>query len=123
MSLSCHGLSPLPMGGLWNFIPQMAQVDRLFLLNRPIVQAAFQVMKGKLKFNICDIASSHHLNNAIPKSQILAAIPPFLSYSCCFWGHHLKEVFATGATCETSKDGTALTLLDVESFMKDQLLF
>ena len=34
MSLSCHGLSPLPMGGLWNFIPRMAWVDHQFLLNR-----------------------------------------------------------------------------------------
>ena len=34
MSLSCHGPSPLPMGGLWNFIPWMAQVDCRFLLNR-----------------------------------------------------------------------------------------
>ena len=34
MSLSCHGPSLLPTGGLWNFIPQMAWVDRQFLLNR-----------------------------------------------------------------------------------------
>ena len=33
-SLSCHGPSPLLTGGLWNFIPWMAQVDHWFLLNR-----------------------------------------------------------------------------------------
>jgi len=91
--------------------------------HKSIVQAAFQVMKNKLKFNICHIGSSHYYNDVIPKSDIMAAIPPFLSYSCSFWGHHLKEVSAIGATCETSKDDTALPLLDVKSFMEDQFLF
>jgi hypothetical protein len=57
-----------------------------------MTERCFQIMKRELKFNICELATSHKLNDEIPglDDQVKSFISPPLQYSCCFWGDHLK---------------------------------
>jgi hypothetical protein len=79
-----------------------------------LTKACLQVMKIHLKFNICDLKSSHFRNEANPNlpAHIKERIPPHLSYSCRFWASHLAE---TGFTPEM------FNLL--KYFMDQQFLF
>jgi hypothetical protein len=49
--------------------------------------------EATLRFDICQLESSHALNDDIPHgaSRIAEAIPPHLSYPCRFWADHLRE--------------------------------
>ncbi|KIM74988.1 hypothetical protein PILCRDRAFT_79445 [Piloderma croceum F 1598] len=82
------------------------------------VTACFQIMKAGLKFNICDLATSHLLNDSVTNlpQQIAAKISRPLLYSCSFWGSHL-----TDATIDLA--GHAALLNMVKDFLHVQLLF
>jgi TorA maturation chaperone TorD len=48
-------------------------------------------MQECLRFNICDLQTSHLANADVPdlSSRIQQAIPDHLSYACLFWADHL----------------------------------
>jgi hypothetical protein len=58
--------------------------------NRIMVLACLQLMKSSLRFNICNIETSHIRNDDINLAErIEKCIPPHLSYACTFWAEHL----------------------------------
>lgn len=59
--------------------------------NRKLTLSCLQTMKKHLRFNICDLKSSHVRNSEIPglDSKIEECIPLHISYSCRFWTSHL----------------------------------
>ena len=56
--------------------------------------ACLRIMNTELRFNMCNLASSHTPNANITdlSERVEAAIPLSLSYPCRFWGHHLRHV-------------------------------
>ena len=59
-----------------------------------LAYATLRTMQTMLHFNICDIETSHCLNNEVPDldNRIEAFIPSVLSYACRFWADHLVQV-------------------------------
>ncbi|KAF7985609.1 hypothetical protein HWV62_3921 [Athelia sp. TMB] len=51
-----------------------------------------RIMNSQLRFNICNLESSHIPNADIPNLvvRVEAAVPRDLSYACLFLGHHLR---------------------------------
>jgi hypothetical protein len=51
-------------------------------------------MLDNLKFNICELESSHLANSDVPdlESRIAEHISPTLSYACIYWDDHLEHV-------------------------------
>jgi hypothetical protein len=74
----------------------------------------FQIMKAKLKFNICDLDTSYISNDNVHdlNARVQDHIPIYLSYACRFWADHLQET-----------KFTPMALLDVDDFLSHQLLF
>ncbi|KIM21458.1 hypothetical protein M408DRAFT_80517, partial [Serendipita vermifera MAFF 305830] len=71
-----------------------------FLINlhqqkRYMTLGCFRIMKWHLRFNICDIKSSHKRNNDVAglERRIKERIPPHLAYSCHYWANHLPAAF------------------------------
>jgi hypothetical protein len=62
--------------------------------NWHLASACFRLMKDNLKFNICDLETSHLRNDDIPDlpARIQRSIPTHLSYACCFAVQHLREM-------------------------------
>jgi hypothetical protein len=83
-----------------------------------VAQRCFQIMKMELKFNICELATSHIFNNEILDldDQVEKFISPPLQYSCCFWGDHLKECVNADETFELLQDG-------IQHFLDSKLLY
>ena len=59
-----------------------------------LAYATLRTMQTMLHFNICEIETSHCLNNEVPDldNRIKAFIPSALSYACRFWADHLGHV-------------------------------
>jgi hypothetical protein len=59
---------------------------------RDLAVASLQVMKEGLRFNICSLESSYLPNPVIPglEKRVKKSIPADLSYSCRFWGTHVR---------------------------------
>ncbi|KAF7967813.1 hypothetical protein HWV62_32971 [Athelia sp. TMB] len=55
--------------------------------------ACLRVMNTQSRFNMCNLESSHIPNANIKDlaERVKTVIPPSLSYSCRFWGHHLRQ--------------------------------
>lgn len=53
--------------------------------------ACLRIMKSGLRFNICDLETSHLLNDEVSdlSSRVEKNIPSYLSYVCRFWAFHL----------------------------------
>jgi energy-coupling factor transporter ATP-binding protein EcfA2 len=53
-----------------------------------------QTMQTELKFNICDLPTSHLKNAEMPGlgQKLDTCIPVYLRYCCCFWADHLAAV-------------------------------
>jgi hypothetical protein len=53
--------------------------------------ASMRIMKTELRFNICNLKTSHVRNVDVSDltTRVKLAISPHLSYSCCFWADHL----------------------------------
>jgi hypothetical protein len=62
--------------------------------NQQLVQACLHVMKSDLRFNICNIPSSHYRNEVVPdiSERVEKYISPHLSYSCRFFADHLRDI-------------------------------
>jgi NACHT domain len=59
-----------------------------------LAHSCLTMMFDDLKFNICNLESSHLANSDVPdlKSRIAKYIPPALSYACIYWDDHLLGV-------------------------------
>ncbi|KZP27946.1 WD40 repeat-like protein [Athelia psychrophila] len=66
-------------------------VDPMHLENR-FALACLGVMKAELRFNICDLPTSHVRNTDVPDmpDRVGRFIPPHLLYACRFLGTHLE---------------------------------
>jgi len=55
---------------------------------------SLRVMRAGLRFNICSLESSYLPNSAIPdlEQRVKESVPPELSYSCRFWGAHVRTI-------------------------------
>jgi len=62
--------------------------------HRHLASATLRIMHQTLRFNICELETSHHLNSEVQdlSKRIEEHIPPVLSYSCRFWVEHLSMV-------------------------------
>ena len=75
--------------------------------------ACLNIMKEGLRFNICQLGTSHLRNDDLNLTDRLkTAIPSHLSYACTFWTEHLQS-----ATAEVD------TLSEVREFMQIRLLY
>jgi hypothetical protein len=82
--------------------------------HQSLAVACFWIMKVELKFNICQLKTSHLSNDDVPGIQayIQNCIGTHLSYACCFWADHLQEtVFEPDI------------LLSLENLLHHQLLY
>ena len=77
--VSCEGMP-------WYVDPSM---QRTYIASK-----CLERMGDLLKHNICDIPSSFALNADVPDidNRVTTCIPPFLTYICCNWVHHLRDV-------------------------------
>jgi len=81
-------------------------------------------MKAGLHFNICSLESSYLSNSAIPdlEQRVKESIPPELSYSCRFWGTHVRTIAFDLSLAKEVKafldDERLLFWLEVLSLMK-----
>ncbi|KAF7987113.1 hypothetical protein HWV62_309 [Athelia sp. TMB] len=62
--------------------------------NLALARACLRIMNAQLRFNMCNLESSHIPNADIEdlSERVETAIPLSLSYPCRFWGHHLQHV-------------------------------
>jgi hypothetical protein len=76
--------------------------------------SSLNIMKTKLKFNICDLETSYIFNDKVPnlKLAVETDIPVDLSYSCHFWGYHVKDA-----------PFNEILLQEIKSFLKEYLLY
>ncbi|KDR82347.1 hypothetical protein GALMADRAFT_1346725, partial [Galerina marginata CBS 339.88] len=61
--------------------------------NDVLATCCFDLMKDKLKFNICKLESSFVFDRDVLdlQDQIKKSIPSALSYACQYWGEHLRQ--------------------------------
>ncbi|KAG9113861.1 hypothetical protein FRC07_007722, partial [Ceratobasidium sp. 392] len=59
--------------------------------NALLARCCLETMSKELRFNICDLETSHLLNCNVPNlsTRIQGVISPHLSYSCVYWTSHL----------------------------------
>jgi len=75
--------------------------------------ACLQIMKEDLRFNICELETSHVRNDDLNLTDRLKkAIPSHLSYACTFWAEHIQST-----TVEVD------ILSEVREFMEIRLLY
>jgi hypothetical protein len=86
--------------------------------------ACFRVMKKELRFNICDLETSHRFNDDVPDmaERVAVAIPSHLSYACCYWYSHLQVASYTDSLLTSVRDFVATSFLywlEVLSLIKE----
>jgi len=83
--------------------------------NRQLASATLRTMHQTLRFNICELETSHCLNSEVLNlsKRIEKHIPPVLSYACRFWAEHLSMV--------SEIDAELFTCLC--AFMEEKFLF
>jgi hypothetical protein len=86
--------------------------------SQELVTACFRLMKVGLKFNICDLESSHLLNDDVKDlpQRIGTKINMTLLYSCRFWVAHLLDV-------PIDPSGHESLIKEVKDFLHVRLLF
>ncbi|KAG8709400.1 hypothetical protein FRC08_018365 [Ceratobasidium sp. 394] len=59
--------------------------------NTILAECCLETMTSELRFNICDLETSHLLNRDVPglEARVRDAIGPHLDYSCVYWSGHL----------------------------------
>src|SRR3984957_11986164 len=81
--------------------------------NQIMTLACLKIMKQRLRFNICELETSHIHNDKLDLTDRLKkAIPNLLSYACTFWAEHLQ-----------STPVEVDTLNEVREFMRIRLLY
>ena len=76
----------------------------------------FRLMKDGLKFNICDLKTSHVFNRSLPKEMAETYIPTALKYACHYWAAHLLDT-------KIDQDCPDSLMNEVEEFFLIRLLF
>lgn len=73
---------------------------------RSLTLTCLRIMKAELRFNICQLETSHLCNDDVPDlaSRIDAVIGKHLSYSCRFWADHLQAISFDDVILEEIKD-------------------
>jgi hypothetical protein len=91
--------------------------DRRFFIDpstqrRNLILACLRLMNQGLKFNICDLETSHRRNDDIEDLtfRIERSIPTHLLYSCRFWAEHLGD-------SPDAKHGQSVLLKEIEKFL------
>ncbi|KZP08039.1 hypothetical protein FIBSPDRAFT_1052611 [Athelia psychrophila] len=61
---------------------------------RALTLACLRIMNEGLHFNMGDLKTSYFVNANVPNlsAHVEAVIPQSMSYSCQFWGHHLRQM-------------------------------
>ncbi|KAG9092618.1 hypothetical protein FS749_015567 [Ceratobasidium sp. UAMH 11750] len=59
--------------------------------NTILAECCLETMTSELRFNICDLETSHLLNRDVPglEARVRDTIGPHLNYSCMYWTNHL----------------------------------
>ena len=70
--------------------PQQFVIDR-GRDSQQLTMGCFRLMRDGLKFNICDLETSHLFNWGLPKETVDEYIPTALEYACHFWAAHLLD--------------------------------
>ena len=101
----------------YDFLTDIARSDKFFInvssVDHDLAFASLGVMKQGLRFNICSLESSYLPNSAVHDldKRVKDSIPAELSYSCRFWGTHVRA-----ATLEP------LLAKEVEAFLSEERL-
>ncbi|KAG8723753.1 hypothetical protein FRC09_001900 [Ceratobasidium sp. 395] len=61
--------------------------------NGLLAESSLETMLAELKFNICELETSHILNINVPRldQRVQAAVPGYLRYSCLHWYSHVAQ--------------------------------
>jgi len=82
----------------YDFLTDESRSKKFFidksLASGDLAFGSLRLMKAGLRFNICSLESSYLPNSAIPdlEQRVKKSIPPELSYSCRFWGTHVRTI-------------------------------
>ncbi|KAB5593572.1 hypothetical protein CTheo_2961 [Ceratobasidium theobromae] len=81
--------------------------------NQLLARRCFEVMASQLQFNICRLESSFFPNIKVVemKSRIEEFISPTLSYSCRYWGDHLRLSPNSAELCNLFREFLKIRLL------------
>jgi hypothetical protein len=65
--------------------------------HRKMALSCLKIMQQELKFNICGLKSSYHMNTDVEDKDALIekCIPSFLAYACQHWADHLRGIAST----------------------------
>ncbi|OAX35139.1 WD40 repeat-like protein [Rhizopogon vinicolor AM-OR11-026] len=102
----------------YDFLTDRSRSDKFFidvsLVECDLAFASLQVMKRGLRFNICSLESSYLPNSDVPDlgKRVKEFIPAELSYSCRFWGAHVRA-----ASFEPSLAGEVGAFFDGERLL------
>ena len=86
--------------------------------SQSLALACFRLMKHGLKFNICNLETSHIFNDKVKDlpSRIKTNIPAPLLYSCSFWATHLRDT-------TIGRDGHETLMTAVKDFLHVRFLY
>ena len=86
--------------------------------SQKLAMACFRLMKNGLRFNICDLQSSHLWNHEVKdlSQKIEKGISAALWYSCRFWVAHLRDTMIR-SVCESG------LIKEVEEFLYFRILY
>lgn len=81
--------------------------------NHFLAECCFRMMKGQLRFNICDLNSSFIFDGDVPglNERIQRSIPSALSYACRYWAEHLRLANSSQALSDELVDFLSHRLL------------
>ncbi|OAX39070.1 WD40 repeat-like protein [Rhizopogon vinicolor AM-OR11-026] len=80
----------------YDFLTNRTRSDNFFvdvsLVGRGLAFASLRIMEHGLRFNICSLDSSYMPNSSVPDLQerVKKSISAELSYSCRYWGTHVR---------------------------------
>jgi hypothetical protein len=83
-----------------------------------LASSCFRLMSVELKFNICDLETSHLRNDDVRDlpSRIAKSIPPHLFYACRFGWQHLRDIPLEASSCIE-------LVRDIDDFLHVRLLY
>ena len=86
--------------------------------SQELVAMCFRLMKNELKFNICNMETSHLANDQVDvlPARIEKNLRNPLLYSCKFWAAHLQDM-------TQGQDGHRAILTEVKDFLHARFLF
>lgn len=90
-------------------------------LNAKVAQKCLEIMQHNLKFNICNLQSSHVLNKDVAdlQAKVESHISPVFQYSCLYWADHLCD-----SNTEAFEDsGVKTQLEDIFIVSKPKVIF